>query len=119
MAVLAGIPAGFVDDGCSNSPDAWFRFDFRWACRIHDWRYCSRCHPAREMTQAGRTRADQELGMNIRAALPWRWRWVASIYQFEVWRWGGMAAWDSCGPEAGNRCRHGMPERPEWLGIEG
>lgn len=29
------VPAGFVDDGCSMSPDGWWRA----ACRVHDYEY--------------------------------------------------------------------------------
>ena len=34
---LAGplVPEGFVDDGCTKSPDGWWV----WACRIHDYEY--------------------------------------------------------------------------------
>ena len=111
VLTLAGIPRGFMDDGCSNSPDEWFQFNFRWACRIHDWRYCTRCHPADEMTQTHRHAADKELAANIRASLPWRWGWLRYVYLFGVWRYGGVNAWNSCGPEVGTMCRHGMPLR--------
>ena len=112
--VLARIPAEFQDDGCSNSPDRWFRFNFRWACRIHDWRYCSRAHPPMAMTQDGRHFADEELAANIRASLPWRWRWLRFVYEFAVYRYGGVEAWNSCGPARGAVCRHNLPVLP-WL----
>jgi len=113
-AVLALIPTEFVDDGCSNSPDRWFRFNFRWACRVHDWRYCTRCHPPYEMTQDGRHFADEELATNIRMSLPWRWRWLRFVYEFAVYRYGGVEAWNSCGYRRGERCRHNMT-LPPWL----
>jgi hypothetical protein len=66
------------------------------------------------MTQAARRRADQELGENIRRSLPWRWRWVGWIYRLGVRRYGGVAAFDSCGPAAGLLCRHGQSQ-PAWM----
>ena len=106
--IYDSIPERFVDDGCSNSPDGWFGFNFRWACRIHDWKYCSRCHPLVSMTQYYRKLADKELQRNISASLPWRWKWVSRIYKFEVRRHGGTSAWNSCGPRVGALCRHNM-----------
>ncbi len=40
------VPLGFVDDGCSMSPDGWWRR----ACRIHDYEY----HLIRELVARGR-----------------------------------------------------------------
>lgn len=37
------VPDGFVDDGCSMSPDGWWRS----ACRVHDYEY----HLIRSMTE--------------------------------------------------------------------
>ena len=109
--VLEQIPEGFADDGCSNAPDQFWGFDFTWACRIHDWRYCTRCHDPAIMHNDTRFRADGELAINIRNALPWRWRWLAFFYERAVRAAGGYDAFDSCGPEDGPRCRHGMPSR--------
>ena len=75
-ALLAEIPDSFIDDGCSNSPDSIWGFRFRWACRIHDWRYCSRAHAAGTMHYANKMVADDELYDFIGSSLPWRWRWV-------------------------------------------
>ena len=116
QAILDTIPAEFVDDGCSNSPDGWFGFDLRFACRIHDWRYCGRCHRAEFMDQARRHRADAELERNIQSVLPWRWRWVGWFYLRAVHVAGGIEAWDSCGLEEGELCRHRMP-LPPWMTI--
>lgn len=116
QAILHTIPKEFQDDGCTNAPDAWFGFELRWACRIHDWRYCSRCHRAEFMGQSNRHRADAELARNVQSALPWRWRWVGWIYLRTVDQFGGVDAWDSCGFEALDRCRHGMA-LPPWLLI--
>ncbi|MCI0408176.1 MAG: phospholipase [Acidobacteria bacterium] len=114
VALLRDIPEEFVDDGCSAAPDGWLGFDFRYACRIHDWAYCTRAHPAGHMTQAHRHWADHLLGVLIAAALPWPWRWVGWTYRLMVHRHGGTTAYDSCGPEAGERCRHNLP-RPRWM----
>lgn len=108
------IPDDFTDDGCSNSPDSLWGFSFRDACRIHDWRYCTRCHLPGSMTQSARHKADRELAQNIRARLPKRWRWVRYLYYFMVWKEGGTSAFDSCGPDAGGQCRHGQP-MPSWM----
>jgi hypothetical protein len=112
--MLEEIPAGFVDDGCSNSRDSMFGFDFRWACRLHDHAYCTRCWPAGSMTQMHRRVADANLAMMIRSALPWRWRWVGWWYRRGVHYGGGVSAYDSCGATSGAICRHGMPI-PDWM----
>jgi len=118
------VPLYFVDDGCSNSPDGWFGFDFSWACRIHDARYCQRTpidgpsSPA-QGTHEHREYADNWLRSDIKASLPWRWRWVGWVYWAGVRAGGGIKAYNSCFPlfphGAGleqarrKRCRHGMP----------
>ncbi len=112
--VLSMIPRRFVDDGCSNSPDSIFGFDLRFACRIHDWRYCSRCHPPMNMRQWNRDQADRELKQNIKAALPWRWRWIGWVFRAVVHRYGGTTAWDSCGHKVGHICRHNMKTPDSW-----
>ncbi len=114
LDVLDLIPDNFVDDGCSNAPDSIFGFEFGWACRIHDWRYCTRAHPAGAMTSYARELADGELAVNIRQTLPWRWRWVRFVYRFFVHRYGGIDAYDSCGPHVERRCRHRL-QRPAWF----
>ncbi len=112
--LLQDIPDVFTDDGCSNAPDAIFGFRFDWACRIHDWRYCSRCHPAGTMHYANKQTADHELSNHMGATLPWRWRWVRRIYLRGVQAGGGFDAWNSCGPEDGEFCRHNI-ELPPWM----
>jgi hypothetical protein len=119
-ALLEAIPDEFNDDGCSSSPDRMWWFGwwwFRWACRIHDWRYCGRCHPPGTMNQAARRRGDIELGGFIRQSVP-TWAWpVASLYRLAVRRHGGRSAWNSCGPTAENAaglCRHGIGQ-PQWM----
>ena len=114
QAILARIPPHFHDDGCTRSPDSIFGFDFRWACRIHDWRYCSRAHVAGRMTYGYKVAADYELRENIESGPPWRWRWFAPIYQGAVLFAGGWNAFDSCGIERGPVCRHDL-ELPDWM----
>lgn len=114
LELLSQIPASFCDDGCSRSPDAWFGFDFRWACRIHDWRYCTRAHAAGAMHYGAKVAADYELEQHLRASLPWRWRWAGWIYKAATLFAGGWGAFDSCGTEVGERCRHGL-EIPAWM----
>ena len=116
QAILNAIPFRFIDDGATNAPDGICGFEFRWASRIHDWRYDTRSHPPIEMTQAHRHLADAELERNVRSALPWRYRWIGWVYFAAVDRFGGDEAWNSCGPEAGVLCRHNMP-LPPWLMV--
>jgi hypothetical protein len=112
---LPKIPPDFVDSGCSNAPDSIFGRPIAWACRIHDWRYCTRAHPAGAMTQRWRQDADRELGANVRGSLPFALRWVGWVYWRATHRFGGDDAFDSCGPEVGERCRHNLA-RPAWMG---
>lgn len=127
--ILRNIPTQFSDDGCSNAPDGWllilssqrglawlkrFARSFRWCCRIHDWRYCTRCHPAGSMTRGAQRYADRELGWHVRSILPFGLRWWGWLYWRATNRFGGMSAWDSCGIRAGQFCRHNMPI-PRWM----
>jgi len=114
LQILKRIPARFDDAGCSNAPDAFAGRDLRPYCRIHDWRYCGRCHRAGGMYQYARRFADKELGWNIRDALPWGFRWIGWGYWRATHRFGGMSAWNSCGPTRGELCRHNMP-MPPWM----
>lgn len=120
-AVLDQIPEEFQDNGCSNSPDLLFGFNFKWACRIHDWWWCSRCHAPGQMTPEWKAAGDYFLKLAMRDALPPIWKWVAGIYRraVRIFWWG----YDTCGPNPQNassqqrlegRCRHNMP-RPEWM----
>ena len=59
LAVIRSYFPGFCDDGCTTSPDGILGYDFSWACRIHDWRYCTRCHPPDSMSQLARRFADE------------------------------------------------------------
>lgn len=53
------VPAGFVDDGCSMSPDGWWRA----ACRVHDYEY----HLIRDLVAKARRQAERHRAL---AALP-------------------------------------------------
>jgi hypothetical protein len=108
------IPDEFKSDGCSNSPDRWAGWDFRPYCRLHDKEHCSRCQPPEEMDNAARIESNERLRRGLRAATPWRWRWIANIYHEFVHLFSGIRSWDSCGPEVGELCRHNMP-MPEWM----
>lgn len=112
--LLELIPAEFSDDGCSNAPDGIFGFDFKWACRIHNWSYCTRCHGPGTRTHLVKVQADNRLKRHIDQSLPFRWSWVKYVYYTAVWRYGGMGAFNSCGPEVGFKCRHQMV-MPEWM----
>lgn len=112
--ILSQIPKTFADDGCTRAPDKIFRWDLGWCCRIHDWRYCSRCHTPGTMDTQRRNLADEELRTNLRSVLPWRWRWIGWAYWIAVWRYGGFEAWDSCGPSVGAICHHNVP-LPDWM----
>jgi len=122
-AALELIPPQFLDDGCSAAPDQVFGIDLRWACRLHDWNYCSRAWPAGTLDQAWRHRADRELGAHVRAVLPLGLRWAGWLFWRATHRFGGMQAFDSCGRRplgataaqiSAGLCRHGMP-MPEWM----
>lgn len=115
--ILEIIPARFVDDGCTNAPDSLFGFDLRWACRIHDWEFCTRCHPPGSMTLQAMYDANDRLRRFVGESLPWRWGWIKHVYYAAVVRFAGDYSWDSCGyrPVGASEdqlkkglCRHGM-----------
>ena len=121
--ILRLIPADFRDDGCTSAPDAIFGFAFAWACLIHDFSGCTRCHAAGALTQERRLEGDNRLKRYIGASLPWRWRWVRFVYWAVLRIAGGARAWDSCGvvafdateeQVAAGLCRHDQP-MPGWL----
>ncbi len=110
-AILADIPLEFRDDGCSSSPDALFGYDLRWACRIHDWWWCTRAHPLGQLTEDWKAAGDHILGVLVRSALPWGLRWIGTLYLRAVRRFAG--SYDSCGHEE-LYCRHCLA-RPHWM----
>ncbi len=121
--VLALVPAHFTDDGCSGGPDRMVRFDFKWVCRIHDWRGCTRAWPPGTRTLDEMQAGNAELWRLMGGALPFRYRWARWIYYAVLARFNGDVAWDSCGvspreasPEqmAKGECRHSMP-MPPWM----
>ena len=124
QTVLALIPVRFVDDGCSAILDGLAGVSWRWACRIHDWRACSRCHLREYMHPAARARADAELRRNILASIPIGWVAIPALVWAGLTFIAGRGYYDTCGPfpdgatEAQRRtglCRHGML-LPEWWG---
>jgi hypothetical protein len=59
--------------------------------------------------------ADEELRMHMRASLPWYTRvWVPLVYRVVVRLFGNFGAWDGCGPESGDLCRHNV-SMPAWM----
>lgn len=113
-ARLAKIPREFLDDGCSRSPDMILGYDLRHACRLHDFAGCTRCHAPGSLTLEAMRIANRELEDVIDSALPDASWLTQRIYGLFVRRFNGDVAWDSCGTEAGDLCRHNMP-RPEWM----
>ena len=114
----------FEDDGCSNAPDSFFGFDFRWACRLHDFAGCTRAHLPGALSSFGAALvAHHQLGRDVASSLPFAWRWVGSLYRSAV-LWRGIWSWNTCGYEAqlvedpkkvrAGLCRHGLP-RPRWM----
>lgn len=101
-------PEGFVDDGCTMSPDGWWRR----ACRIHDYEYeeireliaerkAMRQPEVRQRLKLRikrqRKRADGHLWKNIqllskgsRVKELFAW-WVSRRYYGAVRRWGWLA----------------------------
>lgn len=111
---LNRVPPLFRDDGCSRAPDRLFGASLTPACRVHDFWYCTRVWPAGTLTQAHRHKADEFLGLSVRALLPFGVGWIGWLYWRAVHWWGGTAAFDSCGLEAGTFCRHGI-KAPWWM----
>lgn len=66
------------------------------------------------MTKKWRKQSDKALRVRIAGVLP-RWLdWMRWIYYRVVRCLGSLIAFDSCGPEVGERCSHNMP-MPEWM----
>jgi hypothetical protein len=66
------------------------------------------------MELAKRKEWDKELRDNLRLSFP-RWLgWIRFVYYRFVRLFGTASAWDDCGPEAGNMCKHNMPI-PLWM----
>jgi hypothetical protein len=114
------IPADFVTDGCSSLGQVverllrWLDYEIEPFCKRHDWRYCTRCQPPGSMTYAAKIRADHELADGMASILPRALDWTAGAVYRGVVIGGPFNAWDSCGPEAGERCRHGQLA-PQWM----
>lgn len=112
--VASHIPPDFVSDGCSGAPDLFLGYDLTPACRAHDAGYCQRLWPAGACDQEWRTAVDHQLGIEVRAALPLGLRWIGWLYWRAVHVFGGETSFASCGPLAGDLCRHNVARR-EWM----
>jgi hypothetical protein len=118
MLILRDDP-DFEDDGLSGGfPDWMYK---KWllglAGRVHDWHYCTRCHKAGSMTDPQKKWADKALRKHARELLPWYLCLAPIILYVGVRVGGGFGSWDSCGPEAGDRCRHNI-KQPDWMADE-
>lgn len=80
-------PDNFIGDGCTSSPDGWWRE----ACRYHDWAY-------REDVPVSRLAADWYLFCNLRTlGCPTRWAvwYFVAVRCFGRWCWRtGGGGWD-------------------------
>jgi hypothetical protein len=116
LALIFQLWPDFRDDGLSGGFPDWVyaSYNLRLAGRVHDWHYCTRCHPAGSMTQAARRFADLALRQHARELLPWWLRVAPWVLYLGVHWFGDEAAWDGCGPEQGDLCRHNI-EQPVWM----
>jgi hypothetical protein len=114
---IAQLWPDFKDDGLSWFPDWIYRLILRHnitpAGRAHDWGYCSRCHKRREMTSERRLFADRALRKHARELLHGHFR-ITPLVLYAGVRLFGRKAWNSCGPDEGERCRHDI-EQPVWM----
>ncbi len=116
LEVIRNEHANFLDDGLSGGFPDWLYYRFRLglAGRVHDWHYCSRCHPQGTMNQAARRFADRALIAHARELLPWWLPLAPIILYLGVRLGGGTSAWNSCGSTRGDRCRHNITQ-PVWM----
>jgi hypothetical protein len=112
------ISPDFLDDGLSCFPDWIYRYLLKHnvspAGRVHDWHYCSRCHPSGTMDQTRRKQADRLLRLHVRELTHGHFRLTPWVVWLAVRRYGVNRAWNSCGPNRCARCRHNM-RMPEWM----
>ena len=118
MSQIDKLYPDFKDDGLSGGFPDWLyeRWELWKAGRVHDWHYCSRCHPAGTMNQEHRRRADRLLRQHARELLPWYLQLAPILLYWGVRIGGGNSAWNSCGPIEGQRCRHNMI-LPQWMKV--
>jgi len=108
----------FVDSGLSGGfPDWIYKYILRHnitpAGRVHDWHYCSRCHPEEWSTPEARKFADKALRQHARELLPW-WLNIAPLVLYRAVRIGGRSSFNRCDPTVGTRCDHNML-KPAWM----
>lgn len=107
------IPWNFIDDGMTAFPDNLFGWKLAAYGRVHDWLYCSRSHPRGTMSKKHRRLADKVLRSALAAEAPRGLRWIPRLV-FRAVRMFGAPSYDSCGPDRGELCRHGM-RIPVWM----
>jgi hypothetical protein len=112
-------PEGFVSDKCSSLGKLlertlrWLGYEIEPWCVEHDVAGCTRCHAEGALELAGaKVAAAWVLRERIRTTLPWWLHWTAGQVFVAVATAGGY--WNTCGPEAGDLCRHGM-RQPAWM----
>ena len=104
----------FDDDGLSWFPDwIYARWNLHLAGRVHDWQFCTRCHPPGSMTREAEKFSNRALRVHSRELLPWWIRATPFILYYGV-KLGAHSSWDSCGPTKGKRCRHNI-RKPVWM----
>jgi len=115
---LDTIPEGFKGDGMSGFPDSILGWSLFESSKIHDFRYCGRCHPKTEMTKAKLRDADCELADNVDYQMPTGLNWLVSRIVYGGVRIGGWVSYDTCGEQpvgvslsqnAAGLCRHDIP----------
>ena len=118
LTQIAQLWPGFVDDGLSWFPDWIYKYILRHnltpAGRVHDWHYCSRCYKRNGMTPERRLFVDRALRKHARRILHGHFHIAPLVLYAGVRAFGWMRAWDSCGPDVGERCRHDIA-RPVWM----
>jgi len=104
----------FLDDGCTSAPDKLLGYDFKWACRLHDFAYCSHAHAPGTMNLLRKAMADAQLFYNVQASLPGLVALrVAAVYFQAVMELGGDS-YGSCTAGPNGRCRHNL-RYSAWL----
>lgn len=119
LGLIANEWPDFRDDGLSFFPDwVYRRWNLSRAGRVHDWHYCTRCHPMGSMTRKAKRFGDRGLRQHAREVLP-RCVWLAPNILYHGVRVGGRRAWNSCGFDVGERCRHNIKRQPWQYSLAG
>jgi hypothetical protein len=113
--LLNFIPERFVDSTSLTSPDSAMKNSLGWMTRIYDWRLCTRAHVKGDMPMTVKPHY-QELKLHFRLRAPW-YKYLNRIVYWKLRRWvlpEREKAYNMCGLQAGDRCRHNMPI-PLWM----